>query len=279
MGSPLAASRFMTEQDSQPDATRTVAPAVTRDVFILGLPFWNPTYDEFHAWWNSELVRERDRGTVIGLVNAHTLNQSVASPEFRKSLEDADVLINDGIGYRLASRMRGVETKYNLNGTDLVPRLLSEAANPITVFLYGATESSNRGAAEAIAKYANVRVVGRINGYVDVAGEAIPAIQSAKPDVLLVALGHPKQEMFCVDNSPILGAKILLPCGGLFDFMSDTKPRAPGWMRSTGLEWAYRLSLEPRRMFARYVIGNPIFLMRSFFQASRDRELLRGTRR
>jgi exopolysaccharide biosynthesis WecB/TagA/CpsF family protein len=264
----------MTEKVSPLIDEQREGPNVTHDVFILGLPFWNPTYEEFFQWWSTELDRDSDRGSVLGFVNAHTLNQSVANPQFRDALISADLLINDGIGYRLASKMRGVPTKYNLNGTDLIPRLFAESPRPIRIFLYGAEESSNKGAADAFAKNSRVTVVGRVNGFVDVESEAIPAIQAAKPDVLLVALGHPRQELFCVNNANRLGARILVPVGGLFDFMSDTKPRAPEWIRAIGMEWAFRLSLEPKRMFARYVLGNPLFIWRSVLSLPKDRARL-----
>ncbi len=251
------------------------APSVTDDVFVFGLPFWNADYAEFRSWWEAVLESPEREGRVVVFANANTLNQAVRNPAFRRALEGADLRINDGIGFRIASRMRGVEIRANLNGTDLVPRLFADASGPVRVFVYGATEASNLGAAEALGRrFPQVRVVGRVNGYVE-ADEAVAAICAAEADVVLVALGHPRQETFCVDRRHELRAKALLPIGGLVDFLSETKPRAPEALRKVGLEWTYRLVIEPRRMFVRYVLGNPAFLIRSAAHARRDRARLR----
>lgn len=243
------------------------------DVFVFGLPFWNASYQEFRAWWQAVLESDARSGQVVVFANANTLNHVVANPTFREAVAAADLRINDGSGFRIASRMRGVETRENLNGTDLVPRLLGDATAPIRVFLYGATEASNEGAAKALeSRFSQVRIAGRIHGYVP-ESEAIEAIRAAQADVVLVALGHPAQESFCVRNRETLGAKLLLPIGGLIDFLSETKPRAPELFRKVGLEWTYRLAIEPKRMFARYVIGNPLFILRSAANARRDRQI------
>lgn len=246
---------------------------VRNDVFVFGLSFWNATYFEFRDWWQTVLRGDARTGQVVVFANANTLNHVIANPAFREAVMAADVRINDGSGFRIASRMRGVETRENLNGTDLVPRLFGDATEPIRVFVYGATEASNQGAAKVLeARFPQVRIAGRINGYVT-EQEAMDAIRAAQADVVLVALGHPAQETFCVRHRETLQAKILLPIGGLVDFLSETKPRAPEAFRKAGLEWTYRLAIEPKRMFARYVLGNPLFLLRSAAHASRDRRI------
>lgn len=252
-------------------APETSPSPVRNDVFVFGLPFWNATYEEFRAWWQSVLEQDERRGVMVAFANAHTLNQTATNADFRQAVAAADARINDGSGFRIASRMRGVETRENLNGTDLVPRLFGDVTSPLRVFLYGATEESNEGAAKALEdRFSQVRVVGRINGYVSEA-EAVTAIRAASADVVLVALGHPRQETFCARHRETLNAKFVLPVGGLIDFLSQSKPRAPRLLRQLGLEWTYRLVLEPRRMFVRYVVGNPTFLVRSALRARRDR--------
>lgn len=252
--------------------------SVTADVFIFGLPFWNPSLDEFRSWWTATLQSAERNGIVIAFANANTLNQSLFNPAFGEVMASVDVRVNDGIGFRLASKMRGVATRANLNGTDLIPYLFSHSEQRLRIFLYGATEDANRGTAEAIQRrFPNVEVVGRINGYVDPETEALPAIRRSNADVLLVALGHPRQETFCVRHREDLNVKVSLPVGGLFDFLSETKPRAPEPIRKLGMEWAYRLALEPRRMFVRYVMGNPLFLGASLLHTHRDRRDARSS--
>lgn len=258
----------------------SAAPEPKPDVFIFGVPFWNPSYEEFVAWWEAVLEAEERNGHCIVGANAYTLNNVWTNPDFRKAVEAALVRVNDGIGFRIASLMRGVAVKYNFNGTDLIPRLLHELRQPVRVFLYGAKEEVNAAVAERLTEqFDKVVIAGRINGFVDPVEEALPAIRASNADLVLVALGHPRQELFAVKHGPELNAKIVYPVGGLFDFLSGTKPRAPKWIRRLSFEWAYRLAFEPRRMFGRYVIGNPVFLTRSLMRTRADRANLHSSLR
>jgi N-acetylglucosaminyldiphosphoundecaprenol N-acetyl-beta-D-mannosaminyltransferase len=90
-------------------------------------------------------------------------------------------------------------------------------------------------------------------------------------------MGHPKQEMFMIRNQKDLNVKTVIGCGGFFDFVSGTKPRAPKKVRDWGFEWVFRLAIEPRRMFRRYVIGNPVFLIRCLWYLRRDLKLMRAS--
>jgi exopolysaccharide biosynthesis WecB/TagA/CpsF family protein len=115
-----------------------------------------------------------------------------------------------------------------------------------------------------------VEVVGRANGYDSPAEQVLAEIAISEPDLVLVALGQPKQECWIYENRERIKAKIVCGVGALFDFLSGTVTRAPLPMRKLKLEWAYRLSCEPRRMFRRYVAGNPKFLLRAAMTRRRD---------
>ncbi len=264
------------KERTEASTRRVLASACRPDVYVFGLSFWNATYAEVREWWEEVLLGDERPGLVLGFANANTLNHAATNPAFLKALEAVDVRVNDGLGFRIASRMRGVEPRANLNGSDLIPSLLKHSERPVSVFVYGATEESNAGAAAALGRFPNVRIAGRMHGYHEPA-EAENAIRSAQPDVVLVALGHPHQETFCVERCRRLGAKIVVPVGGLIDFLSGMKPRAPSGLRRRGLEWLYRFAIEPRRMFVRYMLGNPAFILRSLGCAARDRALLRDT--
>ncbi|MFN3682722.1 MAG: WecB/TagA/CpsF family glycosyltransferase [Fimbriimonadaceae bacterium] len=244
------------------------------DVYVFGIPFWNPTLAQFLDWWRAALTSDARTGRCVVLANAHTLNLAYEDPEYADVLRSADVRLNDGIGFRLASGMRSVDVRHNFNGTDLVPLLFQRLDRPARVFLYGAKENVNALAALRVAeRFPAVEVVGRCNGYVD-PEEAAAQIASSGADVLLVALGNPKQERFMARYRDRLNVKVQIGCGGLFDFLSGTKPRAPRPIRRHGLEWAFRLAVEPRRMFRRYVIGNPVFLARAWLSRKADLDLL-----
>lgn len=240
------------------------------DYCVLGVPFWNPSYEQFKEWWDGHLASD-SHPVLLELANPHTLNIASKDCSFRGILISQTVNLNDGVGVSLAARMRGVRTRYSFAGTDLMPRLFSEARLPLRVFFYGATEESNRLSVENILRdHPNVVCAGRLNGFVDGVQVAVPAIRESGADVLMCALGQPRQELFMSENLSSLNVKFAVSCGGMFDFFSGLKPRAPLAMRRAGLEWFYRLAIEPKRMFARYVVGNPLFLTRAFIARSSD---------
>lgn len=244
---------------------------VRADVCIFGVRSWNPEYPEFSNWFRLVMNSENRFNLTLCLANAHTLNLAYNLPSYRNCLKSMDVVLNDGIGFRLASRMRGVSIQYNFNGTDLIPRLFDELNQPLKVFFYGATEESNAGAVKAMAaRYPNLVVAGSLGGFVS-DDDAAQMIADSHCDLLLVAKGNPKQEMFIVEHRDRLNCKLAVGVGGLFDFVSGLKPRAPKAFRAVGMEWAYRLMIEPKRMFRRYVIGNPLFLTRALLALSKDR--------
>lgn len=255
----------------------TDAPRPQADYCVFSVPFWNPTYEEFKAWWDWTLdIAPTAR--LLELANPNTLNIAYKNNAFMSILKKCDVCVNDGVGIRMASRMRGVETKYNFAGTDLMPRLFAEAHRDIRVFFYGATEESNRLAVEKVcASHPRVKCAGRINGFVDPVKEALPLIAASRADVLMCALGQPKQEFFMAENLAALNVRVAVTCGGMFDFFSGTKTRAPQAMRRVGLEWAYRLAIEPKRMWRRYVVGNPVFLWRALVTRSSDIKCASGS--
>lgn len=256
------------------------APQPRADFFLFGIPYWNPTYEEFKEWWDA-LVEGEERGAkILCLANPHTMNLAATDPTVMEAWRQLDVFVNDGVGIRIAGKMRGEPARYNFAGTDLMPRLFREANRPITAFFYGASEESNRVAVEKVtAAYPNLKVVGRIHGFVDAEKEALPLIAASGADILMCALGQPKQEFFMLANRDRLNVKVCVTCGGMFDFFSQIKPRAPLWMRRTGMEWLFRLFLEPKRMFRRYVYGNPLFMARALGTLAEDRRLMVAARK
>ncbi|WP_208998400.1 WecB/TagA/CpsF family glycosyltransferase [Roseibium aquae] len=206
--------------------------------------------------------------TDIAICNAHTLVTAFEDPDYAQTLNKM-VLLNDGIGADLAARfLHGTRFPENLNGTDLIPALLEEIGLPLRIYLLGAAPAALAEARAAIGeRFPDHRIVGSCDGYFSsTESDRICAeISALRPDLLLVAMGNPKQERFIVQNRPFLDATVTIGVGALFDFLSGKAVRAPGWMRIWGLEWLFRLSREPRRLFGRYVIGIPKF----FFHIAR----------
>jgi len=215
----------------------------------------------------------------VGFLNAHYANVAMRDRSYRAALDDVELLLGDGIGVRLAGMMLGTPVRENVNGTDLFPRLCAALA-PLRarVFLLGAAP----GVAAAVAAWVQrhhpgVVICGTQHGYFDDAqqGAVLEAIRAAAPDIVLVAMGAPRQEVFLSDVAAELDAGVIMGVGGLFDFFSGRIPRAPAWMRELGIEWVFRLWQEPGRMWRRYVLGNAEFIARVGHQRVRRRKGLR----
>lgn len=212
----------------------------------------------------SHSIAER-RFTPISFLNAHNANVACDDREFARVMRRFLVL-PDGIGVDIAAKwLYGTAFPANLNGTDFVPALITAISRPLTIGLLGASKHNVSGAAEKLSKLApQHKVVVISDGYFQ--GSDEPAILSKmaeiRPDILLVALGVPRQEMWIDRNITSQHCTMPIAVGALLDFLSGNIPRAPLWLRRMRLEWVYRLWIEPARMWRRYILGNPVFLAR-----------------
>jgi N-acetylglucosaminyldiphosphoundecaprenol N-acetyl-beta-D-mannosaminyltransferase len=202
----------------------------------------------------------------ISFVNADSLNKAFKDRAFRATLNGSDLVLADGIGIKLGARLTEQHIRENVNGTDLFPRLCERmAAQGLRLYLLGAKPDVAELVGDWVAlHHPGVQVAGTRNGYFqDADVPAIcAAIREARTDVLLVALGAPRQEQWIAAHAAESGARVAIGVGGLFDFYSGKIPRAPVWMREVGIEWVYRLLQEPRRMMKRYLLGNALFVVR-----------------
>ena len=198
-------------------------------------------------------------------LNAHGANLAFVDPDFREILGHFDVL-PDGIGVDLASRyVQGNPFPANLNGTDFVPTLLREARRPLRVALLGAAPGvAERAARRLTERHRRHRFVALHHGYFDeeTRQRLLSSLEANPADLLLVAMGNPVQERFIAEHVREEHAHVVMGVGALLDFMSSASPRAPRWLRRVRAEWAYRLWREPRRLWRRYLLGNPLFLWR-----------------
>jgi beta-1,4-glucosyltransferase len=199
-----------------------------------------------------ERVRVKEK-TNLFFANTNLMVQCAGiSQRFR---HPDSLMVNDGIGLSIAAKIfRNRSFPENLNGTDFVPFLLKQADRPLRVFLYGATSTSNKKAAESVSGMGHL-VVGAIDGYQIISTEElVSGMAATQPDVVLVALGNPRQEMWVLDHADTLPPALFIGVGALFDFLAGTVPRAPQWVQSMRLEWLFRLSREPRRLWKRYTL-------------------------
>lgn len=172
--------------------------------------------------------------------------------EFQKIIKQADLITPDGAGVLFASRMYGVALPERVSGVDLVENISELAAKTgYSIYLFGAAEGVAKSAADQLLlRYPELKIVGVRNGYYtpEQEEEIVVQIVQTKPDVLFVALGIPKQELFIHKYFNKLHVPVMIGIGGSFDVISGRLNRAPVWMQRTGLEWMYRLLQEPSRL-------------------------------
>ena len=211
---------------------------------------------------------DADAPLKVAFANANTLNIASSDSEYRDTLQQFLVL-NDGVGVDLASRMKfGKSFASNLNGTDFVPRLLDHANRPWRVALLGSSQSTMPIAARRFAdRWPRHTFLAARDGYFSDSRESqeyCRQLRQQSVDLLLVGMGNPVQEKWIAANGAATGAKVSIGVGALFDFAAGHARRAPRWVRTLRCEWCYRLMQEPRRLASRYLVGNPLFLIRAF---------------
>jgi exopolysaccharide biosynthesis WecB/TagA/CpsF family protein len=205
----------------------------------------------------------------IAFLNAHCVNVAARDPAYRWALGNATAILPDGSGLQLAARMHGTRFIENLNGTDLFPYIMEKAQRQgAKVFMFGSKSGiAEKAALKAMSLFPGLEIAGTRHGFFDADEESsiIESINASGADILLVALGVPRQDIWIARNRHRLTARIVFGVGAQFDFWSGLVSRAPPILRNLGLEWIWRLGIEPRRMFKRYIVGNPLFIMRSFW--------------
>jgi exopolysaccharide biosynthesis WecB/TagA/CpsF family protein len=207
---------------------------------------------------------------VLAFVNAHAMNLVAESEPFYQALMSADVVVRDGVGVSLLMQLCNQAPGQNLNGTDLIPKMLARA-NGQPVALFGTREPWLTQASKAVSEQLapdSACVVA--HGFLPLQ-EYIRIAAQHRPRVIVLGMGMPKQEEVALMLRAALGAPCLIVCGGaIIDFLGGKVPRAPRWMRRSGLEWLFRLGREPLRLWNRYVHGNPLFMKRALLMAVRS---------
>lgn len=227
----------------------------------------------------SEVVAMARSGecATIQFVNAHCINVLFRDSAYREALDFADFILPDGSGLAIAAKLSGYKLDENLNGTDLFPEICREASkNGVSVYLLGGAPGVANAAASVMQqRYPSLRIAGCRNGYWKDSeeDEVIDNINRAGAGIVMIGLGVPLQEKWIARVRDEIRAPIVMGVGGLFDYYSGRMARAPLPFRAAGCEWLWRLMLEPRRLFSRYVIGNPVFLMRAAVDAMRNRRI------
>jgi len=252
--------------------TPAVAPVVGTSIFarpaadVLGVRVDDVSREELVALVLS-LVASGDCHRVM-YANVHVLNVAYRDLDLRRVLNQADLVYCDGAGVRVGARLLGYELAERMTGADWIHDLCQACrqARLTLYFLGGRPGVAGEAAAALTAKYPGLNVVGTHHGHYALDGpqnEAVIAeIRRLRPDILLVGFGTPLQERWIDRNFERLDVPVVWAVGALVDFVAGRKTRAPRWMLDRGLEWLYRLWTEPGRLWSRYLIGNPLFIVR-----------------
>ncbi|TCI02610.1 glycosyltransferase [Corallincola luteus] len=204
---------------------------------------------------------ETEGHLTVSFANAHAFNMSCKKPEFYGALSASSVLFRDGIGVKILFKLLKKEPGANLNGTDLIPQLLEGAFKGKRIAIFGSTDNELSTAAEQVTKL-GLDVVCTCDGFRE-SKAYLALIDSYAPEVVLLAMGMPKQELVSQQVAASFEGIACINGGAIVDFMAGKVERAPEWIRKLSLEWLYRLCKEPKRLFKRYVVGNVTFLTRA----------------
>ncbi len=244
-------------------------------VRIFNVPIHTLTLDEVLALM-VQTVQQQER-MVATYVNAHVLNIAYTTPWFRDYLNQCTIVFCDGFGVKWGAKLLGYNIPERFSLPDWIDRLAQTACqHNYSLYLLGTKPGVVAKTATLLEqRHPGLRIVGTHHGYFDKRVDGmenravIQAINAAKPDILIVGLGTLHQEHWLKENWHSLEAHVALAVGAAFDYVSGEVARGPRWMTDNGLEWLSRLVVEPRRLWRRYVIGNPLFLWRILLQRVR----------
>jgi N-acetylglucosaminyldiphosphoundecaprenol N-acetyl-beta-D-mannosaminyltransferase len=215
----------------------------------------------------AELIASQEGGAVF-TPNVDHVVKAERHAAFRDAYARADLRLADGMPIVWAARLLGSPLPEKVSGSDLIVPLARMAADrQWRVYLLGGGAGVAAEAGEKMAHELDVRLVGTdapsidADGGSDTADETLDRIRAARPDLLLVAFGAPKQELWIDRYGEHIAPAVAVAVGGSLDFFTGRVRRAPAWMSRVGLEWLYRLLQEPGRMWRRYLIEDPIFVV------------------
>ena len=232
---------------------------------VMGVLFDNVTMEQ--ALDRAETLMEAKASAYCVTPNGEIVWEAMQDPAFRSILNEADLVLPDGASVVLGSRILERPLQEKVAGIAFAEALVQRmAARGGRLYLLGGRPGIAEKAAENLtAKYPGLVICGTADGYFKEDEAAVRKLREAKPDVVFVCLGSPKQEYFMQKYLAQSGAKLMIGLGGTLDVVAGTLKRAPKWMQKLQLEWLYRLICEPRR------IGRMMRLPKFVFAALKKR--------
>jgi N-acetylglucosaminyldiphosphoundecaprenol N-acetyl-beta-D-mannosaminyltransferase len=213
-----------------------------------------------------DAIRDRRPSRAIVAVNVHTFIEAGRNSSYRDALNDAAIGFVDGVPIRWLLRARGLDAPPRIHGADLTTLLLDRLPDARHLF-FGSTPETLELLKERLAeRYPRLRVAGFISPpFRKTAAaetpEMLQQLNAAGADILWVALGAPKQELWAALNRKALNIPVIACVGAVFEIFAERFSRAPRWMQRLGLEWAWRMAQDPGRLWRRYFTTNGRFLV------------------
>jgi len=236
---------------------------------VLGVKVDNISLNQLLRFFTYSV--ENNKKVIISYVNIHAVNIAYTTRWFRHFLNESSVTFCDGFGVRLAARLSGQKLLFRYTPPDFIEHIAELAhQSRWKIFFLGAKPGVAQRAADTLMKKFPGLQIATWHGYFDkIKGgydnnQVISMINKFHPQILILGFGMPLQERWISDNIDDLQINMAFPAGALFDYMAGEVRRAPRWMTEHGLEWLGRLIIEPRRLWKRYMIGNPLFFWRVF---------------
>ena len=232
---------------------------------VLGVPLSAQQYDaaiaELLAWATGSTRR-------IHFATVHSIVEAQTNAALKAAFDSSDVVATDGIPLVWVVRRRGARGAQRVCGPDVMESLCDRGreAGLRHYFLGGNPGVPEQLAARLTERFPGLQTAGTESPpfrplSTDEDAALVDRINTTKPHIVWVGLGSPKQELWAADHQERLSAGLILPVGAAFDFHSGRLRRAPSWMQRAGLEWLFRLAMDPRRLFRRYVVTNSKFVV------------------
>lgn len=253
--------------------------------YLNGIPVDRVSLEHAAAWVIRALTIRSSRSPLLIMgPNAQLVTLATRHPRFASALRSASLSIADGVSVVLAARLLSQPVPERVTGGDLMERLCIEAArsNLSVFFLGGLPGAADETARKFERNHPGFRTAGTCCPHPGFENDPLECarirqqICDAKPDLLCVAFGAPRQELWMAENCATLPIGAAISVGAALDTQSGLRRRAPKWTQNVGLEWLYRLASEPRRLWRRYLFGNSYFLglvARQWWRQSRTRML------
>lgn len=231
---------------------------------IFGLKITIGDYQTLLQIINNKIISAKK--ITVHNVNAYIINEAIKNKLLYSALNEYSFLLQDGIAIFLALKILGFKNIFRNTGTDLHLKILDYAQNMNKkVFFYGGSyEAKNRIKSRISSLFPNLTVVGVEYGDLSISKSVINRINELCPDILFIGLGTPKQELWILENKLKVNVPLIISVGSGIEFLAGTEKRAPIMMQRFGLEWLYRMVINPRRLWKRYLLGIPEFFIKVF---------------